>query len=168
MTAEKSTHVRTYQEQPCAIPYPSIDIDPGIYIPDLLITLNDGRNLLIEIKPLWQMAVTDNRIKTQAGQRFAHNHGWGWVTIAHAGRTYHDLLHRPINPAAQQSPRQRFDRRADRLAQHAAAPRPRSHRGPRRRRLRRAERTVARSRSLRTASARNSPHPRAAHAVSSQ
>ena len=103
MTAEKSTHVRSYQEQPCAIPYPSTDSDPGIYIPDLLITLDDGRNLLIEIKPLWQMAVTDNRIKTQAGQRFAHNHGWGWVTIAHAGRTYHDLLLRPINPAAHQA-----------------------------------------------------------------
>lgn len=103
MTAERSALVRSYEEQPCAIPYPSIDSDPGIYIPDLLITLVDGRNLPIEVKPLWQMAVTDNRIKTEAGQRFAHNHGWGWVTIADAGRTYHDLLHRHINPAAHQA-----------------------------------------------------------------
>lgn len=80
-----------------------MDGDPGIYIPDLLITLADGRNLLVEVKPLWQMAVTDNRIKTQAGQRFAHTHGWGWVTIADAGRTYRDLLQRPINPAARQA-----------------------------------------------------------------
>lgn len=109
VTAEKSSRVRSYQEQPCAIPYsstdpyPGTDSDPAIYVPDLLITLDDGRNLLIEIKPLWQMAVTDNRIKTQAGQSFAHNQGWGWVTVAHAGHTYHDLLHRPINPAAHQA-----------------------------------------------------------------
>ena len=103
MTAEKSPLVTSYQEQPCAISYPSIDGDPGIYIPDLLITLADGRTLLIEVKPLWQMAVTDNRIKSAAAQRFAHEHGWGWITVADAGRTYHDLLHRPINPPAHQA-----------------------------------------------------------------
>lgn len=103
MTAEKSTLVTTYQEQPCAIRYSGIADDSGIYIPDLLITLVDGRAILIEVKPLWQMAVTDNRIKSAAAQQFAHDHGWGWLRVAEAGRTYQDLLRRPINPAAKQA-----------------------------------------------------------------
>lgn len=103
MTAEKSALVTTYQEQPCAIRYPGIDDNLGIYIPDLLITLADRRAILIEVKPLWQMAVTDNRIKSAAAQRFAHDHGWGWLRVADAGRTYQELLHRPISPAAQQT-----------------------------------------------------------------
>lgn len=102
-TAEESIHVNRYQEQPCAVPYPSEAGENAIYIPDLLISLADGRHLLIEVKPLWQMAVTENRIKTQAGQRFAHSHGWGWVSVAAAGRTYRDLLDRPIDPPARQA-----------------------------------------------------------------
>lgn len=54
--------------------------------------------LLVEIKPLCLMSVTDNLIKSAAGQRFAAERGWGWVTVADRGRTYHDLLHHRISP----------------------------------------------------------------------
>lgn len=98
--AERSNRVHSYQEQPCKVHYSRIDGERSIYIPDLLICLTDGRMLLIEVKPLWQMAVSDNLLKSQAGQRFAAERGWGWVTVAHAGRTYTDLLERDIDPAA--------------------------------------------------------------------
>lgn len=98
--SERSNRVHSYQEQPCKVRYSRINGERSIYIPDLLICLTDGRMLLIEVKPLWQMAVSDNLIKSQAGHRFAAERGWGWVTVAHAGRTYTDLLERDIDPAA--------------------------------------------------------------------
>lgn len=99
--AERSSRVRSYQEQPCKVSYCRIDGERSIYIPDVLITLTDGRVLLIEVKPLWQMAVTDNLLKSRAGQRFAHENGWGWITVAHGGRSFSDLLRHEIEPAAQ-------------------------------------------------------------------
>lgn len=97
--AERSARVLTYQEQPCEVPYCRADGYRSGYIPDLLVTLTDGRGLLVEVKPLWQMAVTDNLLKSQAGQRFAAEHGWGWVSVAQAGHTYADLLRREVDPA---------------------------------------------------------------------
>lgn len=99
--AERSLRVRSYQEQPCKVSYYRIDGERRIYIPDLLIKLTDGRALLIEVKPLWQMAVTDNRLKSKAGQRFAQENGWGWVTVAYGGRNFSDLLRREIEPTAE-------------------------------------------------------------------
>ncbi|MEN4466844.1 TnsA endonuclease N-terminal domain-containing protein [Mycolicibacterium conceptionense] len=99
LVAERSARVLTYQEQPCEVPYSRADGYRSVYIPDLLVTLTDGRILLVEVKPLWQMAVTDNLLKSQAGQRFAAEHGWGWVSVAHAGHTYADLLRRAVDPA---------------------------------------------------------------------
>ncbi|MCH9668531.1 MAG: TnsA endonuclease N-terminal domain-containing protein [Proteobacteria bacterium] len=93
---ERSTRAVAYQEQPCEIPYLGAD-GRRTYFPDLLLTLDDGRSLLIEIKPLWQMALTDSRIKYFAGQRFAAEQGVGWVSVTHKGQTYRDLQQRPID-----------------------------------------------------------------------
>jgi hypothetical protein len=95
--AEKSSRVLSYQEQPCEVAYTAADGRSRTYYPDLLVTLADGRTVLIEVKPLWQMALTTNRIKCAAGQRFAAERGWGWASVANNGRTYRDLLLRELD-----------------------------------------------------------------------
>ncbi|MDM2535242.1 sigma factor-like helix-turn-helix DNA-binding protein [Mycobacteroides abscessus] len=99
MIAETSTRVRTYQEQPCEIAYTGEDGMSHTYYPDLLVTLTDGRVLLVEVKPLWQMALTINRIKYRAGQHYAAKRGWGWVSVAARGHTYRDLGRRNLDPS---------------------------------------------------------------------
>ncbi|MFC0452430.1 TnsA endonuclease N-terminal domain-containing protein [Rhodococcus jostii] len=96
--AELSTCVSTYQEQPCAIPY-RLNGKVCAYHPDLLLTLTDGRVLLIEVKPLWQIALTANRIKASAGRLYAAQRGWGWLSVADRGRTHRDLHGRFISPS---------------------------------------------------------------------
>lgn len=97
-TAELSSRIRSYQEQPCRIEYAGTD-DNHLYYPDLLVALTDGRSLLIEIKPLALMAVTANRIKSAAAQRFAAKHGWGWVSVADRGQTFADLRRYKLHPS---------------------------------------------------------------------
>ncbi|SID10614.1 RNA polymerase sigma factor RpoS [Mycobacteroides abscessus subsp. abscessus] len=97
ITAEGSDKIRTYQEQPCQIAYIGEDGQPHMYYPDLLLTLNDGRMLLVEVKPLWQMALTTNRIKCEAAQRYAAQIGWGWVSVGSSGQAYRDLEQRDIS-----------------------------------------------------------------------
>lgn len=94
--AERSTRVRSYREQPFKLRYTD-EHGPRIYIPDVLVTLTDGRHLLVEIKPLWQMAVTENRIKSAVGERFAHEQGWGWVSVDKTGATPRCLLARQVD-----------------------------------------------------------------------
>lgn len=91
LAAEGSSRVRSYQEQPCQIRYVGEDRIEHTYYPDLLLTLDYGRVLLIEVKPLWQMALTVNRIKCGAGQRYAAENGWGWVSVGSRGQTFRDL-----------------------------------------------------------------------------
>ncbi|AWG64777.1 RNA polymerase subunit sigma [Mycobacteroides abscessus] len=95
--AESSSRIQSYQEQPCEISYIGEDRLEHIYYPDLILTLDDGRVLLVEVKPLWQMALTSNRIKCGAGQRYAAQHGWGWVTVGSSGQSYRDLEQREIS-----------------------------------------------------------------------
>lgn len=95
--AEGSSRVRSYQEQPCQISYVGEDGRAHTYYPDLHLTLDDGRVLLVEVKPLWQMALTVNRIKCGAGQRYAAKNGWGWVSVGSSGQTYRDLEERQVD-----------------------------------------------------------------------
>lgn len=95
--AEGSSRVRSYQEQPCTISYVGEDGQAHTYYPDLLLSLDDGRVLLVEVKPLWQMALTANRIKCGAGQRYAAENGWGWVSVGSRGQTYRDLEERQVD-----------------------------------------------------------------------
>ncbi|SID54693.1 TnsA endonuclease N terminal [Mycobacteroides abscessus subsp. abscessus] len=97
LAAEGSSRVRSYQEQPCQIRYVGEDRIEHTYYPDLVLTLDDGRVLLVEVKPLWQMALTSNRIKCGAGQRYAAENGWGWVSVGSRGQTFRDLEERDID-----------------------------------------------------------------------
>jgi len=84
---ENSTDIAWYQEQPITIPY-VWEGRQRVYYPDILAATKTGRCLLIEVKPLTNMPVALNRAKAVAGQAYAHQHGWGWITVdgAHTER----------------------------------------------------------------------------------
>lgn len=95
---ERSDLVAWYQEQPLAVTY-RFDGEARRCFPDVFVALADGRGLLAEIKPLWQVALSVNRAKADAARQLAHKRGWGWVTIA-GTRTDRDLAERVVSAAA--------------------------------------------------------------------
>ena len=70
-----------YQEQPFSIPY-CFKNKSKKYYPDLLIATVDGRCLLMEVKPTDRMTLSLTRIKSNAGRKWAHTRGWGWLVIS--------------------------------------------------------------------------------------
>lgn len=78
---ERSEQITYYQEQPAVIPY-TFGGRNRYYYPDLFIATVDGRGLLIEIKPTDRMALSINRVKSNAGRAWAHARGWGWLVMS--------------------------------------------------------------------------------------
>lgn len=65
-------HVRLIRSQPFRIP------NSG-YTPDCFLWLEDGRGVVIEVKPIMQMAMVDNLRKAPILGSFAAEHGYGWM-----------------------------------------------------------------------------------------
>jgi hypothetical protein len=65
-----------YQEQPLVIDY-ILDGRPAVYIPDVLVIFDDGRALVVEIKPRFQMALAPNLRKWVALARWCGREGAG-------------------------------------------------------------------------------------------
>lgn len=78
---ERSELITYYQEQPAVIPY-TFRGRNRLYYPDLFVATADGRGLLIEIKPTDRMALSINRVKSNAGRAWAHARGWGWLVMS--------------------------------------------------------------------------------------
>lgn len=70
--------VATFQEQPVRVGYQWCG-HPKSYFPDVVAQLRDGRTVLIEAKPLYEVAYAVNQDKFEAGRAFAHSQGWGWL-----------------------------------------------------------------------------------------
>lgn len=86
---EASSAIEWYQEQPISITYVWRGRERRYY-PDIIAALHDGRRLLIEVKPLMSMPVALNRVKAEAGRKYASFRGWGWVSVD-GRRTENDL-----------------------------------------------------------------------------
>lgn len=95
---EASSEIEWYQEQPISITYVWRGRERRYY-PDIIAALRDGRRLLIEVKPLMSMPVTLNRVKAEAGRKYASFRGWGWVSVD-GRRTENDLVTYPIPDAS--------------------------------------------------------------------
>lgn len=95
--AETLASVRTYQEQPLAIEYEFGD-RVRIYYPDVLLVLADGRVLVVELKPRFQMALSENLAKWRAAIRFCHAHGWGFL-VTDGARSLRSYLERELDEA---------------------------------------------------------------------
>jgi DNA-binding CsgD family transcriptional regulator len=73
---EETKEVVLYQEQPLIIPYASNGRSRNYY-PDILFLFEDGKRVVVEIKPRYQMALHENLIKLSALRQFCIQNGWG-------------------------------------------------------------------------------------------
>lgn len=73
---EQLDEVVFYQEQPFKIPY-ELDSQKCVYYPDILFVLKDGRGVVVEIKPIFKMALQENLIKWAALRKFCAKNGLG-------------------------------------------------------------------------------------------
>lgn len=85
-----------YQEQPLAISYEFAG-QQRTYYPDLLAATVDGRCILIEVKPVYEMAMGINVAKYRATEEFCRLRGWGLVATD-GNRTRRLLEHRTVDP----------------------------------------------------------------------
>ncbi|MGW0735588.1 TnsA endonuclease N-terminal domain-containing protein [Streptomyces sp. NPDC002851] len=88
--------VEYYQEQPLDISYQFAG-KQYTYYPDLLVATTDGRCLLIEVKPVYEMAIAINIAKYWAMEEFCRERGWGLLTTDGA-RTRKHLENRSTDP----------------------------------------------------------------------
>jgi hypothetical protein len=75
-TLEHSSLIKRYVEQPFEIEY-NLDGQTRNYYPDVLVYLNDGRCVVIEIKPVFYMALWKNVVKYESLRGFCNKHGLG-------------------------------------------------------------------------------------------
>lgn len=68
-----------YQEQPLTVGY-EFDGRERTYFPDLLVATTDGRCVLVEVKPVFEMATAVNLAKYRALERLCRERGWGLLT----------------------------------------------------------------------------------------
>ena len=91
---EQAKDIVFYQEQPYVIPYQLEGLARNYY-PDLFFAFEDGRGVVVEIKPPYQMALYCNLTKWSALYRFCALRGWGMLVtdgkIPFQKLQYHEL-----------------------------------------------------------------------------
>jgi hypothetical protein len=73
---ERFEQVIFYQEQPFKIPY-EFENEQHLYYPDILFVLQDGQGIVVEIKPVFKMALQINLKKWTALKNFCAENGLG-------------------------------------------------------------------------------------------
>lgn len=79
-----AAHIAAYQEQPLSLPYIRDDAQRAFY-PDVLLRLADGRGLLIEIKPAWQVFLYENVVKISHAIQWCEQEGIGFALATDTG-----------------------------------------------------------------------------------
>ena len=92
---DRAPQVLWFCEQPTAIGY-SYAGRHRTYYPDLLAATSDGYCVLIEVKPLNDMALAVNQAKAAAARAFCARSGWGYLLTDADDRTLHDLLNAKV------------------------------------------------------------------------
>jgi DNA-binding CsgD family transcriptional regulator len=93
---EELEEVVFYQEQPLRIPY-NYDGKTWDYYPDLLFILSDGRGVVVEIKPVFKMALQKNLIKWSALRRFCSDKGLG-ILVTDGRYSIQQVQWHEVNP----------------------------------------------------------------------
>ncbi|MFD0427608.1 Tn7 transposase TnsA N-terminal domain-containing protein [Streptomyces zhihengii] len=91
-----ASQITYYQEQPLAISY-EYDGRQRTYYPDLLAATADGSCILIEVKPVYEMAMAINIAKYRATADFCRLRGWGLVATD-GSRTRRLLEQQAVDP----------------------------------------------------------------------
>lgn len=92
---DQSRHVHTYCEQPFQL---SVNLGKRAvtYTPDVLSQLEDGRCVVVEIKPLTNMVDMDVQRKFQTLAEYCHKRGWG-VLLTDGREDITGLYRFPLN-----------------------------------------------------------------------
>lgn len=93
--------VNDIQEQPLALGY-TVAGRHRTYYPDLIVTLNDGRILLIEVKPVSYMPLTENQAKYTVARAVCRRNGWGFL-VTDGRRHLQDLAKHRVVPQVEEA-----------------------------------------------------------------
>ena len=96
---ERSPQVLWYQEQPTVVPY-TLRGHRKPYFPDGAVLDDQGRLVIVEVKPLFTIYREETLIKALAALHAFGPRGIGYLLIDPSGRTLADLAQVPYNPAA--------------------------------------------------------------------
>jgi hypothetical protein len=95
LSIEELQSVVFYQEQPFAVPY-EFGHQSYKYYPDILLVLEDGKGIVVEIKPVFQMALHRNLAKWSALRKFCDVKGIG-ILVTDGRRTIQQLQQQEID-----------------------------------------------------------------------
>jgi len=93
---EESDEVEYYLEQPAKIKYWHLGIK-RIYYPDVMFILKDRRSVLVEIKPIFNMALQENIAKFDALNNYCEQHGFG-ALVTDGRKTFQQLAEHMPDP----------------------------------------------------------------------
>ena len=93
---EKSPEVRWYQEQPVAIDY-TIGDKKHIYYPDAVVWDREGRVIVLEVKPAFNMFRRRTLQKALAAVAYLQPRGIGYLMVDSRGRTLSDFAKYPYD-----------------------------------------------------------------------
>ncbi len=92
---EECPQVTYYQEQPLRISY-QVEEKELLYYPDVLLVLADGKAIVAEIKPIFQMALHRNLEKWSALRKFCALKGWGML-VTDGRHAIQEVQRQPIH-----------------------------------------------------------------------
>jgi len=93
---EQLDEVDFYQEQPFVIPY-NYEGRQYLYYPDALVVLRNGKALVVEIKPIFGMALSINLVKWSALKKFCIDKGFG-LLITDGKHAIQEIQKYEVNP----------------------------------------------------------------------
>src|SRR5262249_31234634 len=93
---ERAPEVCWYQEQPIAVPY-VLRGRNRYYFPDVAALDGQGRFVVVEVKPIFDMYREHTLAKALACLKYAEERGMGYLLIDSRGRTLADYSALPYN-----------------------------------------------------------------------
>ena len=96
LNLESSDNVVHYREQPIQLPYQFYN-KTYFYYPDFIFFLNDKRGVVVEIKPLHQMALKINLVKWAALKEYCTQNGLG-LLVTDGRYTIQQIMSHKSNP----------------------------------------------------------------------
>jgi hypothetical protein len=94
---EQLDEVEFYQEQPFEIPY-DYEGKQYVYYPDVLIMLKNGKALVVEIKPVFGMALNINLVKWGTLKKFCTDKGFG-LLVTDGRYAIQEIQKHEVNPS---------------------------------------------------------------------
>ena len=113
---ERSPSVRWYQEQPVRVLYAYRGLLKP-YFPDAAVMGEDGRVMVVEVKPSFEMYRDITLAKATGALQHFGSRGIGFLMVDSSGQTLHDIAQHPFSPAVAEAIEALFGPRPVRFGQ---------------------------------------------------